>query len=397
MLKDGITKKSLYFLEESSQKNHNEYEIYDSTRLSPIFPCAPEKMIIPDLKANLYVGFFFYQKAFSILGYLLKQLSDEEQGKVWFSHGLASIIVLSEKKELINKVKDFYTIELRAYEIWTIKKHILEKTEPWLCDLTNFDKTIFEIIDYSKLPYDLFMILEQFKNSMKTAISKSAQYIPSQLIVYQRIINAVNEILEELIFLHNPKSKIPQSLKKLDIESLRKNLVEQQKMINQRTGHLVQINSVLSYVLSQGYSGIVPIFENSCHIRNFSLLGIGTAFCALSAFSRYVEKVFEKFPICSVVDKEYRKIQGVEVFKTITEFDSDAWAIKECSMDFYLNNKKSKKSLPKLVCYSGRQGFRETEFSVTSALQVLYSTDSVPWSMMTVSHELLHAVDSQIK
>src|SRR6185295_8148267 len=45
---------------------------------------------------------------------------------------------------------------------------------------------------------------------------------------------------------------------------------------------------------------------------------------------------------------------------------------------------------PKIVYYSGRQGFRETTFAITAPLQMFYSDWSVRWSPMTLSHELMH-------
>ncbi|MDO8723253.1 MAG: hypothetical protein Q7J31_13670, partial [Syntrophales bacterium] len=45
---------------------------------------------------------------------------------------------------------------------------------------------------------------------------------------------------------------------------------------------------------------------------------------------------------------------------------------------------------PKLPYFSGRLGFRETEHTISAAVQSLEAGSDLEWSLLTVTHELLH-------
>jgi hypothetical protein len=49
------------------------------------------------------------------------------------------------------------------------------------------------------------------------------------------------------------------------------------------------------------------------------------------------------------------------------------------------------KRLPKLAYFSSRLGFKEFQNSITAATQCLHACDSPRWTLMTLTHELLHA------
>ncbi len=44
----------------------------------------------------------------------------------------------------------------------------------------------------------------------------------------------------------------------------------------------------------------------------------------------------------------------------------------------------------KLNFFSARRGYRETEYTISAALQSLYEGASLKWSLMTITHEMLH-------
>lgn len=232
----------------------------------------------------------------------------------------------------------------------------------------------------------------EFQHCINNAILYAEQYIPSLLLMYQKLIESVNEIIHDLIYLKNPNGVIPESLPQNSKAILIDNPVERQKRIHQRTGQLVQINSALSYLLSQAFSGVVPILSNECPLKSYSLLGIGTAFIALHVFSRFVESIFEKNPIDEIIKNSYVRMPGFEAFNSLQNFDPDLWKQRtELTLDSLLQDGLIVEPNPKMVFYSGRLGFKESEFSVTSAIQVLSASDSVRWSMITLSHELMHA------
>jgi hypothetical protein len=389
----NIKKKKLLLLNHPVPKEYENEIKLGRYRISPIFPILITQSEQPEFKGSHYVGFFFYQHAFQALGHLLNNILPERHKEIWFSHGLASIIIFSHDLDFLQSIKKIYKQGLRAFELWSLKDNSIVKINTWRCKPNKFDPSLLFLRDYSSLNSDLCHLLDEFQNLLNSAVLRSSQYIPTQLPVYEKVLNALNGMIEELLFLCDPTSEPPASLSQAAV-ILRKSMIERQKMINQRTGNLVQINSILSRVLSQAYSGIIPIFETSCPVRNFSFLGIGTAFLALSAFSSYIEQAFAEHPVDEVIYSLYSQMEGVDNtyinnFQEFINNGPEEW--KKYQIDPYLTNRKLKPIMPKLVCFSGRQGFRETEYAVTCALPVLYSGDMAQWSIMTVSHELLHA------
>ena len=364
----------------------------EAYRVSPIFPVLPKEAVIPDMKADLYVGFFCCEHAFSVIGQLLAALPADQQSSLWFSHGLPSLVVFAHSPALLESIKKKAASALRAYERWHVKNGVLAETTTWRCKPEAAKASDFAIEGFPELDADLNSILIELRNCILTGASRAAQYIPSQLLTYRKIVEAVNEIGRELVFLQRPDTAAPESLPQNAISELQTDLVARQKRIHQRTGQLVQLNSALSYVISQAYSGAPPILQNECHVRTYSLLGVGTAFCAIAAFSRFVEHVFEAHPVEEVVGDNYRIAPGIDCFRSLAIFDPQKWKQREeSSLDALLTKQSPAEPHPKLVFFSGRLGFKETEFAVTVALQVLTAVDTVRWSLSTISHELLHA------
>lgn len=153
---------------------------------------------------------------------------------------------------------------------------------------------------------------------------------------------------------------------------------------------MFQLNSQVSYVISQAFSGKTPILKNKCNVHSFSLLGIGSAFKAISAFTTHVENVFKNHPIPEAIESLGNHDSSVSI-PQITHRPID-WSSHERLIDRLLSNIKCDEwDKSKLVAYSGRQGFREAEYTVTVALPVLEAVHTGRWSLMTLSHELMHA------
>jgi len=360
--------------------------------MSPIFPVLPNESEIPDLSKHFYIGFFTFRGAFAAIGELLAVLPTDQQTKMWFSHGLASLIVFASDEGVFEQIRTEQRERLRAWETWTVRKNVLTHVDTWLCDPEKVDPSEFHVGDPVGLPADVRGILVECRSCLATAVSRAAQYLPSQLLTYRSLAEAINEIVEELVFLADMDGVPPKSVPENAVDSLRADPVERLRRTHQVTGELVQINSALSYVISQAYSGATPILRHDCHVRTYSLLGIGSAFCALAGFSRFIECVFESHPVDEAIEHNYRLMGQVEVVRSLQSFDPSMWELPEDrTLDESLKSQTPSQSNPKLVFFSGRLGFRETQFSVTASIQVLAAADLARWTLMTVTHELLHA------
>lgn len=375
-------------------------------RCSPIFPIKPGTGCIPIESEPYNLGFFYFEDVCSVIAKILGEQKADQYGSLWFSHGLASLIVFEQGKENSNLIKGIqrnHADKLRAFEQWNIASGVLEVTEKWVAPAVKIEPPVPIIIDYTELPADIQIILNELVGTLGVILNRASQYIPSQIESFRRLASTVNDIVSELIFLNDPSKTTPRSFSEEAATLIRSDPPQLQKKILQRTGDLVQIAASLTAVLSHGFTGIVPILESRCFIQSYSLLGIGMAYCAISAFSGFVEDVFQEFPIDSVIKKEYPKPGPVEIFPNIRGYDPAEWKrdINHC-VDRYLKDDQDQssgsteisqdlKTKSNLVYFSSRIGFRESTYSITAPLLLLTLGDEACWSPMTLSHELLHA------
>lgn len=361
-------------------------------RASPVFPVDPKVSTAPDLEGEGYIGFYFLTRAFSTIGRILTRIPENSRQGLWFSHGLASLIVFSKDYQILSDIRSYCGDVLRGFESWTVNGAAVSSKDAWLCPPQAIQREQFILPDFGDLEPDHRDVLIELQTCIMTAAARAAQYAPSQLLSYSRLTIAVSEIIDELRFLSNPGGSAPSSLPKNAIDFICSSPVERARRVHQRVGQLVQINSALSYIISQAYSGAIPILQNECRVSRFSLLGIGTAFLGLNAFSRSIESIFEKHPIDTVIAEKYAIAEGVDVFRSLQSFKPENWSLREdLALDALLEGQLPAAPNPKLTFFSGRVGFRESEFSVTAAIQALNAAGTAHWSLMTITHELLHA------
>jgi hypothetical protein len=209
-------------------------------------------------------------------------------------------------------------------------------------------------------------------------------------------------MVDELVFLVDPSltDDVPEGLQEFSLELLRKSKDLRTKLIHQRTDRIVQINSALSYITSQLLSGYPPILERRSLIRRYSLLGVSTAAKALVRLARHVEAAFAVGNLESIVREEFSRplSRPLPGFPAATGHDASEW--HEFNVSHFRESVGSIPLPPKLPYFSGRLGFREAEYALSAALQVLWSGDAVEWNLTTMTHELLHGLvrrlDSQI-
>jgi hypothetical protein len=330
---------------------------------------------------------------------------------IWISHGLAAIVYISgdenEKQSLANlfigqdtDVEKKLKENVLAIQEWKLDNTILDPESAIILEPKQPEVKIL-LRDYSRLPPDLQNDLFEFVNCIKTVIQRSKIYTPNFTDGFESLIDEINAIINDLNGLFHP-----------DLSSLEKssdaddNLKENNKrliQINELTEEIVQINSTLSYVISQGYAGTVPIEENSCLIHAYSLLGVGTAHKAFHTFYRYISNVFSKYPIDTIIEHSYAITESpvyydlADPYPYIQEWKKN----KQWGIDFHIEHElehggiedRSRKNGNHnlMVHFSGRQGFSESMFSISAAIQCLYLGMTNRWSIITSTHELMHA------
>jgi len=362
-------------------------------RSSPIFPLIQPSTSI-NLTGNNFIVFLYYEHAFAVLGKILSELPEAIHKKIWFSHGLASILIFTENLDDIEIITS-NSPEIRAEEIWRVSDSNLHDYNFELYAQASINPADYKLRDYSGLNSDLKFVLNEFSHCLTAATTRAAQYMPNQLAAFSKLASAVDKIVEELLYLEGLDYKEPSFVSSITLKDIISNDVKKKKHFHFLSSQLVQINSAISYLISQGLSGICPILENECHVRTYSLLGIGTAYSALACFTRHVESVFEGFPIAESLSLPvYKDHPAPTPFTSIREYDISSrteWDSRHYGIDKFLPKEPAISDNPKLVYYSGRQGFRETKFSVSAPINILNAAASARWSLMTLSHELMHA------
>ena len=162
------------------------------------------------------------------------------------------------------------------------------------------------------------------------------------------------------------------------------------RLIHQRTDQVVQINSAMSYLISQAFYGSSPILRRPSIIRRYSLLGVGSAHRGLTRIVRGIEDAFHRHPVDESIRTGFPRAAALPGFERVQSWDSTNWW-DHARADLFLTDATSPPLHRKLTFFSGRLGFRETIYSASAALQVLYAGDSLAWHLLTMTHEILHS------
>jgi hypothetical protein len=366
-----------------------------SIRFSNIFPLVKTASIPNLLKCSIY--FFDFDNPFRTLGIINQKGSKEIKEKIFFSNGLCSILLFSDKNSIYNELQSLIKIQPTSYEIWNIENNLIVsvKTSPPSDIIIKLPK----VVDYSSLPLVERAVLDEFAISIHILKSKIAQhdiYNSNNLI---NLVKLVNIFIKELVYLTKLKGPKPKSLYITNSDRL-KDPLENQILRQQNIDRLIQINSALSYVSTQSYSGAIPILERRSLIRRNSLLGIGLSLRALNRIVEYIELSFESIDFIEIITVEMLRaspLNGlIDELNKLTYKKND-WYTK--NIDVFTSKSKTANpeiSIRKLAYFSSRLGFRESEFSITAALNSLPAGLSLSWSLLTITHEMLHSHVRQI-
>ncbi|MBT9520814.1 MAG: hypothetical protein IV101_07940 [Dechloromonas sp.] len=164
-------------------------------------------------------------------------------------------------------------------------------------------------------------------------------------------------------------------------------------------GWLINVNAALSRFSSQTFAGTSPIMETECHFWSHSFLGVGAATLALTTIRRIVETAVLDASFCNILDeisdppaRQGRRLCSIpsdDAFWSSDHIDAAATAVQA---------KKSRGEagddtlLPLIVCFSGRDGFRSTQFSLSAPLEIITNCNTVSWTLLTLTHEISHVI-----
>jgi hypothetical protein len=238
------------------------------------------------------------------------------------------------------------------------------------------------------LPLVARTTVDEFVANMAILLPKVEVHVPSEMSTYVRLIGQVNELIKEMLYASSPNGAPPETLSEYTEADFSADASISSGILDQNIDRLVQINSALSYVSTQALSGAVPILDRRSLIRRYSLLGVGTAVLALTRIAHSIESAFAQGAIEHVLTEWGRDLPPLPGLDNLPDYEPRQWN------DFSINDLKARvepqEPNPKLPYFSGRLGFRETEYTISAALQTLAAGASAEWSILTVTHEMVH-------
>ncbi len=345
-----------------------------SMRYSPIQPAfiRPGETQ-PTLPQPRSASFYFASRPHHALGRLKLELSAEESDRAYFSQGLASIVILDVDIERSRELLGLFPTT--DFEYWPIENGHVEAKAIVAERQIQPSTDRFSIRVEPTGTTELDVYVEQIVSSLATLWHFYAIHAPSELVT----INRVWQFAERLIKHHQE-----QSLANSWAAAERQNAI---------ISALVELSAALSYSVTQGTSGVSPILANPSPFPHHSLLGVGFAVRALTKFTRYMEAAFGQRSAADVIKRSFclRKIS----LKRLSTYDSGVHhkAKPLTSIEDFDEGGEFPESVavPLLAQFSLRHGFKESKFSVTAASESLTAGTLPQWTLMTLSHEIMHS------
>jgi hypothetical protein len=355
-------------------------------RVSPLFPLLNSQST-PDFgDGKLTVDFLVYREPFRVLGRLFRTHAAHEGLTVWFGIGLASVVLVRKEKSAYPAAIDEFAANLLIGEHWEVREGALHS-------VSYSGSRSSELAPDIKVPNLLAegdeptAVFEEFFLSLGLALRRASTYTPSELTVLRGFEDEVRDLMEQVVFIGSDRGtrQPPDSLQDYDLSD---GIVREQ-LYQQAIDKVVQINSSLSYVISQAYRGAPPLLQSAPLIQRHSLLGVGRAHRALVNMVRDIERALHSMSVRESIGRAWGAWPPLDGFgKGQSPIDTSTW--KTLRLPDVLLHNTPDEDQHKLTYFSGRLGFRESEYAVAAAIQALAGGDSPHWHLSTMTHEVLH-------
>lgn len=361
----------------------------DNCRISPIFPVFDPGLWDKNC-VDFEILFYCVDNAFSLIGRILSKGSDLLKKSLYCSLGMASIILISKDKSISDEFLQIIGRDVTGYEYWSIKNNILNKID------YNFKKDeLFDLDKIKILKYDVLSVVErsmidEFVSNVSLLLPRISVYMANEMEYFIELIEEVNGLIKDIVYLSVLSGEKPDSLKKYKTVELKNNYIIREQIKHQAIDKIIQINSSLSYYAVQVLSGAIPILERRSLIRRYSLLGIGSAIIGLKKIARSIENALYASPVELVIQKYFLKAKALPSIHKLY-YDNSYWdrALSVNDFEAYVSEMPCRK-MRKFPFFSYRLGYRETEFSISAAIQSITGGAGLDWSLFTITHEMLH-------
>ena len=360
-------------------------------RSSPIHALIDDGPV-PDLENGAWrIHFFVTDNPFSHLGRLSNHSYPTLESCTWFGIGMASVIFFVRKKSAAERgaiqsfIEDLKS-SVWSHEVWDISKGELRSSTLRRKPDARGTPNDSAIILNGASPADLPGILQEFDHCFRDACAWGSLYAPDEVESYRELRAQVESWIEDLAWLNSDRvGNPPPGLKGYDLD----NPLERAQVVMQRFDRIVQINAAFSYVISQGFFGAPPIRHRAPLLGRYSLLGVGRAHRALVNVVRQIDRAFQRCSVPQSIHDKWGEAPALECPPSEWSFGSASWAQRH-HPDHLLQETAEDRPSTKLTYFSGRLGYRESEYSISAAIHALTCADSPEWHISTMTHEILH-------
>lgn len=212
----------------------------------------------------------------------------------------------------------------------------------------------------------------------------AALYNPQALPEFDELMAEVNDLAGELLALENSAYRGPG----LDAQAASAPAMETKRRWDAAVDWLVQVNSSLVYAITQAFHAALPSRFERGLISQDSLLGTGTAWRAILRVYVDIKSVFRQHCLPFTIQEQFANLPSVWKDELLTY---QATRKLPLSVHEKGTDPREKGMSPKVVHFSSRLGFGESVTAVTCPSQTLQTCDSAQWSLVTVTHEMLHS------
>lgn len=358
------------------------------TRVSPVWPLVlddgegRDRTGLPE--ACNTVAFVATSSPSSIFADLGESTFFEGSGNfdAWVSLGSFSLIILMEPSAPLDSLIDYCATKNLACEVWTLSdaQGAPHGARREISDMAFHPVASEPKPDFSALHAEIDSTQEHFKPTLielAALLSMSAARTANQLPSLKSDISSLGEIA--LKFLTDPPA-------------LRRGSTESEAHKSRILSGIHNINAGLSRLTSQALSGSMPISKTECHFWPHSLLGIGVANLALRNTVGFITDVFEQFGFSERLDRLLENSAVVQERSMGVRF-------RDISLHNHLDNVPPTEARPAflpITYFSGRDGFKNSDFTTSAPLMSIQAGNSVTYSMVTISHEVSHRVVSSL-
>lgn len=377
--------------------NHPAFE-HDAgvCRSSALYALAADADTSPLREGNGNISFFYSADTAFALGVLRERLEPASLRRVFYGHGLASIVYFWDNPTEHDVVAEALRDHTFGRETWAVDQYLLRLppvntlTEPVECDgivvPPGFDSA------------DEAMFLE-LSSSLKTARAYASSYVRTYLPLLDSVAMTAASLLSLLATLtgNSSATDLQDALSEEQRVVVAKELASlttpeaQLKRARMVRDEAVQMAAILRNMNAQAFTGLPTILSSNYESGDYSLLGFGGSFLGYLALYEHTRNAFAELQLDYIVKNEFPTMTAPALQADRTSYPQWRDSLRE-----HTGVDKSTLLPPPdtghhLLYFSNRLGFRETKLSMSAAYLSLRLGFLPSWTLFTFTHEFMHA------